>query len=89
MKNVYVNTVDLSINREGQYYQQNYINNLVIDANNRHYLFQENTYFILNRELGRRIEIMIIMMALKGSDDYQSVVEGSVGWDRKNTKREE
>ena len=86
MKNIYVNKLDLSINKEGQYYQRDYINNLVIDANNRHYLFQENTYFILNRELGRRIEVMIIMLAITGATDYDSVVEEDEKWSIKNVK---
>ena len=77
MRNVYVSKIDLSLDREGQYNKQEYINNLVIDAHNNHYLFQSNTYFVLNQELGRKLEVMVIMMTVAGiSNDYNSIVRG-------------
>ena len=66
MKNIYIknNSIDLSIDEDGQYQQKRYINNLVIDNKDNYYLFQNNTYFVLSLELGRQIESMNIIMSL-------------------------
>jgi len=66
MKNIYIgfNPIDLSLNKDGQYQQKSYINNLVIDNKDNYYLFQDNTYFVLSQKLGQKIESMNIMMSL-------------------------
>lgn len=62
MKNIYTEKIDLSIDKAGEYQQKDYINNLVIDNKDNYYLFQNNTYFVLNLELGQHIESMNIII---------------------------